>query len=158
MARILVVYYSRTGNTHRMAENVCKGVKESGAECDLKPVSEVNPDTLTGYDGIILGSPTYYGHPAAELKQLLDASVAHHGELVGKVGGAFASCGVLGGGAETTVRAMLDALLIHGMVVQGSALGDHYGPVAVGQVDKRATKQCLKLGQSVAEFAVKLHG
>jgi len=156
MARILVVYYSQTENTQKMAENVCKGVKESGAECDLKPVSEVTPDTLTGYDGIILGSPTYYGHPAAELKQLLDASVAHHGELTGKVGGAFATCGVLGGGAETTVRAMLDALLIHGMVVQGAVSGAHYGPVSVGSPDTQAAKECAQLGARVGELVRKL--
>ena len=156
MARILVVYYSRTGNTQKMAQSVCKGVKDSGAECDLKPVSDVNADSLTGYDGIILGSPTYYGHPAAELKQLLDASVAHHGELAGKVGGAFASCGVLGGGAETTVRAMLDALLIHGMIIQGTASGAHYGPVSVGSPDAPAAKECEHLGARVAELVRKL--
>ena len=156
MARILVVYHSRSGNTQKMAESVAEGAKQAGADCDVKNVSEVKADTLTGYDGIILGSPTYYGHPAAELKKLMDDSVAHHGKLSGKVGGAFATCGVLGGGVETTVRAMLDALLVHGMIVQGTASGGHYGPVSVGAPDAQARKECLALGVRVTALVQKI--
>jgi len=156
MARVLVVYYSKGGNTSKMAESVGGGVRNRGLACDVKPVSAVEPDALKQYDGIILGSPTYYGHPAAELKALVDASVVHHGQLAGKVGGAFASCGVLGGGSETTVRALLDALLIHGMVVQGTASGGHYGPVSVGPPDEAALKECVLLGERVADLVKKL--
>lgn len=156
MSKVIVVYYSKGGNTEKMAQSAAQGVRNRGVECDLKPVSEVSPDALTEYDGIILGSPTYYGHPAAELKALIDASVKHHGELAGKVGGALASCGVLGGGAETTVRALIDALLIHGMIVQGTASGGHYGPVSVGTPDKEALKECQQLGERVADLVEKL--
>ena len=159
MAKILVCYYSRTQNTKQMAEAVVEGAKKvAQAGVDIKSVQQLKPRDLLGYDAIIMGSPTYYGTMADELKKLIDDSVEFHGQLAGKVGGAFSSSANVGGGNETTVMDILKAMLIHGMVVQGSALGDHYGPVAVGQVDKRATKQCLKLGQSVAEFAVKLHG
>jgi len=57
----------------------------------LRPVSEVTPDTLLGFDAIVIGSPVYYGTMAAEVKGLIDRSVKHHGELVGKVAGAFPS-------------------------------------------------------------------
>jgi len=156
MARILVAYYSRSGHTKAMAEAVAKGVRERGADCDLKPVSEVGVDSLKGYDGIVLGSPTYYGHPAAEMKSLLDASVKYHKQLAGKVGGAFASCGVLGGGGETTVRALIDALLIHGMIVQGYPSGAHYGPVSVGAPNQEALEDCAELGRRVADLAARL--
>jgi len=158
MAKVLVAYYTRGGNTAKMAEAVAEGVGEAGAVCDLKPVTEVSEDDLAGYEGVVLGSPTYYGHPAAEMKALLDRSVKLHGRLAGKVGGAFASCGVRGGGAETTVRALLDALLIHGMVVQGTASGAHYGPVAVGAPDDAALKDCRELGRRVADLVKRLHG
>lgn len=159
MAKILVSYYSRTNHTRHMAELVGEGVAaESKATVDVKPVADVKPDDLLGYDAIILGSPTYYGTMAAELKRLIDDSVAFHGQLAGKVGGAFTSSGNVGGGNETTVMDILKALLIHGMVVQGTASGDHYGPVAVGDPDDRAAEECRKLGQQVAELAVKLHG
>ena len=156
MAKVIVVYFSKGGNTAKMAESVGQGVRDRGVDCDVKPVADASADALAGYGGIILGSPTYYGHPAAELKALVDASVAHQGQLTGKVGGAFASCGVLGGGAETTVRALLDALLIHGMIVQGTASGAHYGPVSVGVPNKAALKECEQLGERVADLVKKL--
>lgn len=156
MAKVIVIHFSEGGNTRKMAESVAEGVRGTGVECDLMPVADVNVDALTGYDGIILGSPTYYGYPAAELKTLVDASVKHHGQLTGKVGGAFASCGVLGGGAETTVRALIDAMFIHGMVVQGASEGGHYGPISVGAPNKTALDECRKLGERVASLVTKL--
>ena len=159
MAKILVSYYSRTDHTRHMAELVGEGAAAEGeAKVDVKPVAEVKPDDLLGYDAIALGSPTYYGTMAAELKRLIDDSVAFHGQLAGKVGGAFTSSANVGGGNETTVMDILKALLIHGMVVQGTASGDHYGPVAVGDPDDRAAEECRKLGRQVAALAVKLHG
>jgi NAD(P)H dehydrogenase (quinone) len=159
MAKMLVCYYSRSGHTRKMAEAVAAGAgKVSGVSVDLKPVEQVKADDLLGYDAIMIGSPTYYGSMAAPIKQLFDDSVAFHGQLDGKVGGAFASSANVGGGNETTILDILNALLIHGMVVQGSPKGDHYGAVAVGSVDQRASGECLKHGQVVATLARKLHG
>ena len=159
MSKVLVAYYSRTGNTEKMAQAVAEGARrESGAKVDCRPVADLKPADLLAYDAVVLGSPTYYGTMAAEVKKLLDESVAFHGQLAGKVGGAFSSSANVGGGNETTVLDLLKALLIHGMVIQGSASGDHYGPVAVGAPDERAVKECNRLGQAVAALAVKLHG
>ena len=156
MDKVLVVYYSRGGNVRKMAEAVGEGARGAGVACEVKDVTQTTVDELTEYDGLIVGSPTYYGHPAAEIKGLIDASVKHHGRLAGKVGGAFASCGVHGGGAETTVRALLDAMLIHGMIVQGCAKGAHYGPVVVGTPDAGGEKECRLLGERVAELVKRL--
>jgi NAD(P)H dehydrogenase (quinone) len=153
MAKVLIIYYSKTGNTKRMAELVQEGAKRQKAEAVLKEVSEVNPDELLNYDGIIMGSPTYYGGMAYEMKQLLDESVRHHGKLEGKVGGAFSSAANIGGGNETTILGILQAMLIHGMIVQGTSFGDHYGPVAIEAPDDRAEKQCIALGERVAKLA-----
>ncbi len=159
MAKILICYYSRTQHTQRMAEAVAKGAAQiANTDVQIKSVDEIQPNDLRSYDAIIMGSPTYYGSMASELKKLIDESVAFHGKLAGKVGGAFSSSANVGGGNETTVMDILKAMLIHGMVIQGSAMGDHYGPVAVGDVDTRATKQCTNLGKSVAALTVKLHG
>ena len=78
------------------------------------------------------------------------------GKLEGKVGAGFASSGMLGGGNETTVLSILEALLIHGMIVQGDTGGGHYGPVAIGAPDERGTEECRKLGQKVARLVKKL--
>jgi len=159
MAKMLITYYSRTGHTEHMAEAVAKGAKQvEGLEVDVRALGEVDSRDLLGFDAIIMGSPTYYGTMAAELKRLIDESVAFHGQLAGKVGGAFSSSANVGGGNETTILDILKAMLIHGMVVQGSAAGDHYGPVAVGEVDRRAEGQCVSMGNMVGELAVRLHG
>ena len=150
MAKILVVYDSRTGNTEKMGKLVAKGAREAGAQVDLKKVDGVCAQDLLGYDGIIAGSPTYYGHMSAELKKLFDDSVKYHGELEGKVGGAFSSSANIGGGNETTVVGILQCMLIHGMVVQGDCKGDHYGPVAIGKPDERANTGCLRYGKRIA--------
>jgi len=121
-----------------------------------KKVEDAKLEELLDADGIVLGSPTYYGTMAAELKRFLDESVKHHGKLVGKVGGAFTSSGGIGGGNETTIMDILKALLIHGMIVQGTTSGGHYGPVAIGAPDDRAMKECKALGARVAELVKRL--
>ena len=156
MAKILVLYYSRTGNTKKMAEVIGEGVKGEGIDVDVKDVKDIKPEVLLNYDGIIVGSPTYYGTLAAEIKQLLDESVKFHGQLEGKVGGAFSSAGNIGGGNETTILSIIEALLIHGMIVQGNPGGDHYGPVSIGAPDERVKKECKTLGQRVASLVKKL--
>jgi len=154
--KILIIYYSQTGNTKKMAELVAEGVKSEGVDVELKNVEEVKARELLKADGIIIGSPTYYGSMAYQIKRLLDESVEFHGELAGKVGAAFSSSANVGGGNETTILDIVNAMLIHGMIVQGDSSGDHYGPVAIGAPDARATKQCKRLGQKVAKLVKKL--
>ena len=156
MISILVAYHSKSGNTKKMAELVAKGVKDEGGEAVLKKVEEVLPDEIIGYDGIIFGSPTYYGQMSYPVKKLIDESVILHGKLEGKIGGAFTSSANLGGGNETTIMSILQAFLIHGMVIQGASKNDHYGPVAIGAPDKRAEKQCVDLGKRTVKLARKI--
>ena len=125
-------------------------------EVQVKKVEETAPEELLKADGIIVGSPTYYGSMAAEIKELFDRSVKFHGQLEGKIGAAFSSAANIGGGNETTIMDILKAFLIHGMVVQGDSEGDHYGPVAIGPPDSRASAQCKKLGQKVATLVKKI--
>jgi NAD(P)H dehydrogenase (quinone) len=93
---------------------------------------------------------------AAEIKKLLDDSVEFHGRLDGKIGAAFSSSANIGGGNETTILDILNAMLIHGMITQGDPQGDHYGAVAIDAPDSRATKQCIRLGSRVAQLVKKL--
>lgn len=155
MAKILIAYYSRSNNTKKMAEYVQEGVKKEKVDCDLKNVEELNASDLLGYGGIIIGSPTYYGLLSAEVKKLFDDSVEFHGQLEGKVGAAFSSAANIGGGNETAILSILEAMLIHGMIIRGNSRGDHYGPVSIGTPDERVKKQCLNLGIRTAELVKK---
>jgi NAD(P)H dehydrogenase (quinone) len=156
MSRILIVYYSKTGNTARMADYIAEGVKkEKDVEVEVKAVKETKVDELLDTDAIILGSPTYYGSMAAEIKQFIDESVKFHGKLEGKIGGAFSSSGIIGGGNETTILDLLKALLVHGIIIQGTSKGDHYGPVAIGKPDDRSRKVCVDYGKRIAKLVIK---
>lgn len=159
MSKVLIVYYSRTSHTRHMAEAIGQGAGQvEGTEVDVRCVCEMDPRELLEYDAVVVGSPTYYGTMAAAVKQFFDDSVAFHGQLAGKVGGAFASSANIGGGNETTILDILKALMIHGMVVAGSAEGDHYGPVAIGDLDDRSREQCICYGRSLAELTRRLQG
>lgn len=154
--KILVIYYSQTGNTKKMAEGVAEGVKSEGVDVELKDVEKVKVKELLKVEGIIIGSPTYYGGMAYQIKRLLDESVEFHGDMDGKVGAAFSSSANVGGGNETTILDIINAMLIHGMIVQGDSSGDHYGPVAIGAPDERSSKQCKRLGKRTARLVKRL--
>jgi len=139
-----------------MAEKIAETVKKEGVEAESKPVEKVKAEELLNYDAILIGSPTYYGTMAWQVKKLIDESVSYHGRLKGKIGGAFSSAANVGGGNETTITDILNAMLIHGMIVQGEPQGDHYGPVAIGAPDARSLKCCERLGKNVAALVKKL--
>jgi NAD(P)H dehydrogenase (quinone) len=156
MATVLILYHSRSGNTEEMAKTIEEGVKSEGVKVVRKRVGKATLQDLLRADGIILGSPTYYGTLASEMKTFIDRSVKIHGKLEGKVGGAFSSGGGLGGGVETTVLDLTKALLIHGMIVQGDPWGSHYGTVSIGRPNASAKKECKKLGEKVARLIKRL--
>lgn len=158
MAKAIVLYFSKSGHTKKMAEAIAGGIASAKVSVTAMEVGKAKIDDLATADAVVLGSPTYYGTMAAEMKAFIDASVKLHGKLAGKVGGAFSSSGILGGGNETTVIALLEALLIHGMVVLGNAKIAHYGPVAVGDPDKHALEECAMYGKRLGELTLKLHG
>ena len=153
------MYYSRTGNTRKVAEAVAKGVEEvDGVTCVLKPASEVTKDDFLSSGGIIAGSPVYYGTMAAELKAVFDKFVGLRNRLENKVGAAFATSGHHSGGKETTLMSIIQAMLINGMIVVGDPLdaGGHYGVACAGAPDQRTRRDAAKLGRRVATLVKKL--
>lgn len=152
MSKALIIYYSRSGNTKIMAQEISKGFKEEGVAVEIKDVSDVKAQELLDYDAIVVGSPTYYGSMAAQIKALFDETVKFHSKLDGKIGSAFSSAANVGGGNETTILDILNAMLIHGMIIQGDPSGDHYGSVSISKPDNRAIKQCFRQGQRIAKL------
>ena len=153
------MYYSRTGNTRKLAEAVAKGVREvEGVTCVLRPASEVTKDDFLASDGIIAGSPVYYGTMAAELKAVFDKFVGLRNQMENKVGAAFATSGHHSGGKETTLISIIQAMLINGMIVVGDPLdaGGHYGVACAGAPDERTRRDAAKLGRRVAKLVKKL--
>jgi NAD(P)H dehydrogenase (quinone) len=158
MTKILVIYHSLTGNTAKMAEGVAQGARSAGADVVVKKATDTNLDDLLRADGIIIGSPTYYGLMAAEIKQLFDRSSEVRGKLENKVGAAFTSSASIEGGNQTTLLSILSAMLIHAMIVVGDPMesGGHYGVIAIGEPNKEVLVSCQILGARVATLAKRL--
>ena len=157
MAKILIVYDSRTGNTEKMAFAVAEGAKRvKDIEVVVKKVDEARLEDLLDADGIIVGSPTYYGQMSGKIKTFFDNSVEIHGKLAGKVGAAFTSAGGTASGAETTLLSILKALLVHGMIIQGRADDKHYGAAAVETPNEEEIEMCKGLGKRTAELVLRV--
>jgi len=147
MPKILILFYSRTGNTAALADAIAEGARSVRfAEVDLRRIADLAPETtiaavpgwkegrdalaaryrtmgpveeLEGYDAIILGSPTRYGIMAAELKNVLDQTgpLWNRGALVNKVGAAFTSVATAHGGHETTLWSIMTPMANLGMII-----------------------------------------
>jgi NAD(P)H dehydrogenase (quinone) len=114
--QVLVMYYSRSGNTKELAQEIAKGVEQvDGVDCVLKPVGEVTKDDFVAADGIIAGSPVYFGVMAAEMKEVFDKFVGIRNKMGDKVGAAFATSGDPSGGKETTIFSIIQAMMIYGI-------------------------------------------
>jgi NAD(P)H dehydrogenase (quinone) len=158
LLKALIIYDSKTGNTEKMAFMIAEGVREAdGVECVVKRVEDVTLEDLIQAHGIIVGSPTYYGCMSGKLKGFFDKSVKIHGKLDGKIGAAFTSSGGTASGAETTVISILEAMLIHGMIIQGDPSGKHYGIAAVEAPGGKDEKLFRRFGRRTAELVKKIH-
>lgn len=158
MTKILIVYDSGSGNTETMALAVGRGAEMAGdLEVTVKKAEETKNSDLLAADGIIMGSPTYFGQMSAKLKALIDGSIKVHKDLTGKVGGAFTSSGGIASGAETTLLSIVQVMLIHGMIVQGRAYDKHYGVGITGVPTKEDLIECEELGRRVAALVLKLN-
>jgi NAD(P)H dehydrogenase (quinone) len=157
--QILVLYFSKGGNTKKLAEAILKGVESvDGVEGVLKHTDDVTKENFVSSDGIIAGSPVYFGVMAAQLKKIFDEFVGVRKKMEGKIGAAFATSADPSGGKETTMISIIQVMLIYGMVIVGdpmSATG-HFGTACVGAPDSGSLENGMKLGQRVAELAKKL--
>ena len=156
--QVLVLYFSKGGNTAKLADNIAQGVTAGGAEAVVKTTAEVSKDDFLNSAGVIAGSPVYFGVMAAELKKIFDDFVSTRRKMENKVGAAFATGGHHTGGKETTMLSILQCMMIYGMIIVGDPMdaSGHYGVGCVGAPDKTAGDDGFKLGKRVAELCGKL--
>ena len=134
MTKVLILYYSAYGHTERMAQAVAEGVRETGAQVDIKRVPELMPEDVAKKSGykldqpaslaavpefaIIFGSGTRFGVVTSQMRNFLDQTgpLWASGALVGKVGSVFTGSATQHGGQESTILTMIPTLLHHGMI------------------------------------------
>ncbi|MEZ0610663.1 NAD(P)H:quinone oxidoreductase [Fibrella sp. WM1] len=151
MAKVAIIYYSATGTTYELAKAVEEGAKQAGAETRLLKVRELAPEEaiasnegwtkhrletqdvpeatladLEWADAIVLGAPTRYGLPAAQLKQFIDTTgpLWGQGKLVDKIASAFTSAATAHGGHESTILALCNTFYHWGSIIVGPGYAD----------------------------------
>ena len=142
---VLVLYYSGSGSTKKMAKAIAEAMKSSSINVTVEDASEFAISSLPNYDSIVLGSPTYFSNVAWQVKKVIDESIVHYGggKLKGKVAGIFTSAGTSRDGKDCLK--MLDVALgfHHGMkLVQGILRTD-------GESDKEVEKRCEEYGKKL---------
>ena len=171
--RILVVYYSRTGNTEKMGHGVVQGAKRvPGVVTLLKKVSETSKEDLERADGIVLGCPTYFANIPGEMKAVIDTwNWRMKVDFTDKVGGAFATAGGQVGGQGNVVVSLLLFMLNNRMVVAGplyrndvtgSIWGESGAAAITGPLDPGVSEDELegaqRLGERVTRLSRKMKG
>jgi flavorubredoxin len=92
MAKVLVVYATRGGETKAIAALIAEGVRFTGTEAKCVNVSEIKTEAdMEGYDGYVFGSATYHGEMMQAMKTML--FLAEKVNLEGKAGGSFGAFG-----------------------------------------------------------------
>ena len=158
--KIAVLYYSRGGTTRRMAQAICRGAcSVPGCQAMAFPLEEVDKAFLEESRAVIFGTPTYYAGEAWPVKKWVDESRPY--QLVGKLGGAFATADYLQGGAGQAVEFLIRSMLVKGMLVYsgGSALGQpyiHLGPVALHGREEESEPLFETFGRRMALKAAEL--
>ena len=92
MSRILVLYYSRTGNTEKMAQAIAEGARNVD-EIDVELSYHVEAEELSDFDAILIGAPTYHHDMPLDMKTLFEEAAVRGTNLKNKVGSAFGSYG-----------------------------------------------------------------
>ena len=145
--KVLILCYSRSGNTKKMAKAIAEAMKSSAINVTVEDVEKFDISLLPNYDGIVLGSPTYFSNMAWQVKKVIDESIVHYrgGKLKGKVSGIFTSAGTSSNGKDCLEMLQVALGFHHGMkVVEGILRVD-------GESDKEIEKRCQEYGKRLVE-------
>jgi len=138
--KVLILYYSRTRNTEKMAKAIAEGAKSvRGVEVDLRV--HTTPEELSNADAIIIGMPTYHHDMTSDMKRLLEEIAVKGINLKGKIGAAFGSYGWSGEAPRFTLEIMENKF---DMEVLKPPLLIKYTP------DEKGLEECRNLGKRVA--------
>ena len=145
-----------------IACDICKSTGECAIYDDMQSIIE----KILPADGIIIGSPVYFGSMTSQTKMFMDRTRPLRADfkLKDKIGGAITVGGARNGGQETTCAAIHHFMLIHDMVVVGD--GEpmaHYGGTGIGgakgetENDKFGVESSVNLGKRIAELSKRIN-
>lgn len=139
--KLIVLYYSRTGNTEKMAKAIVEGAKKI-QDVDVKLTFVATPEELASADAILIGMPTYHHDMTISMKRLLEETAFKGINLKGKVGASFGSYGWSGEAPHLILEVMENKFE---MKVLKPPLLIKYTP------DEEGLEECHRLGKNAAE-------
>ncbi|AUG80748.1 Flavodoxin-like protein [Kitasatospora sp. MMS16-BH015] len=140
MINVAVIYYSATGSVHELAVAAAATAEQAGATVRLRRVAELAPAPLIASDpawaahaaatadlpvatladlewadAVLLGTPTLFGQPAAQIRQFIDTTgrICCRGKVVSSFVCATGPCG----GHERGLPALDNAFQHWGAVI-----------------------------------------
>ncbi len=154
--KCIIVYFSLTGSTRKIAKAIRTGVEHVFGTCDLVKLADVDPESLGNYDLIGIGSPVW-GGPPKQLEWFVDSLP----DLKGKYVFAFCSHGAKG---ERFFPILLKLLKRKGLRAIGVC--DWYGTVNLpmmpkpyfteGHPDEIDLAQAERFGKEMAELRLRI--
>jgi flavorubredoxin len=144
MSKVLVLYYSRSGNTEKMATAIAEGAR-SVANIDVSIEFHVDVDDLVNFDAILIGVPTYHHEAPMDVKRLFEEAAEKGVSLKGKTGAAFGSYGWSGEAPKLVLEIMKNRFE---MQVTEPPLLVKYTP------DESSLNGCRTFGKRVSESLI----
>lgn len=200
MVNVTVVYHSLTGTVHRLAEAIAEAGDRAGASvrlrrvpdlhggelidrpgaaehrADADRVPEVGLDDLEWADALLLGCPTRFGLPSAEILRFIDttAPMSIQGKLEEKAVSIFTSACATNGGQVTTIAALQNAVNHWGSVIVSTGSSepvllkpDNGNPYGIGNISRNVpgrvpvdtleaarflTRRTIRVAQAMVSF------
>jgi flavorubredoxin len=146
MKKVLVLYYSRTGNTEKMAKAIAAGIQSDG-KVEVELNYHVETENLVAFDAILVGSPTYHHDMPVDFKNLFEEAAVQNINLSGKIGATFGSYGWSGEAPRLILEIMKNKF---GMQVIEPPFLAKYTP------DLNMLNACKDLGKKVSETLMNL--
>lgn len=157
MTKGIVVYYSQTGNTKKVAEAITAGMKKTIEECDMRALKEITPEGLSRYDLIALGYPTWSSKEPPNVRAFIERTIA----LEGKHIVIFSTHGARPAGLISSIVPLLRK---KGLMVIG--FKDWYGSVWLphmpkpyvtdGHPDEIDLREAFEFGKETAELSIRI--
>jgi len=147
MVQVLVLYYTRAGNTEALAKAVAEGARQvEGVSVVIKRVDYATVQDLISCNAVAFGSPNYFGYMAGFMKEFFDKAWEIRGSVKGKLAAAFTCGGSTSDSALISIERMMDSF--------------GFEKAAKGVVSSRRSvdqdlDKCKTLGKTLAEAAVK---
>ena len=141
MKKLLVLYYSRSGNTEKMAKALAEGAQSSG-NVEVQFSYHVDADELALFDALAVGAPTYNHAMPVDFKNLFEEAGAKALNLKGKLGAAFGSYGWSGEAPRLVLEILKNRFEMQ--IIEPPLLAK-YTP------DQKALAECNDLGKKISE-------